>query len=391
MLGFALAILIGAGDPGRTLPLLGGVAVLAVVGTIDDRRTLSPGVRVAIELVVGALISRAGLGWKLGAGPGVDAAVTAVWVVAVVNAFNLFDNMDGAASTMALVAAAGACVLAVVTGNTWVAAGSAALCGACLGFLPHNLASPARIFLGDGGSMPLGFIVAALVASAAHSAEPSSLALLVGILLVGIPVLDTCLVIVSRTRRGVPVLSGGRDHLTHRTRGRTRTARRVAVVLGSAQALLSALVIFASRESSAALVYIVLGFVVCAVTTIVALENATAADEVTAPPQAGTLSVPGALQADDTGPFGRLALVGLAVLGPRRWDQSDLLRLLRHRRVGADRTRPRGGRGGWQPRPASAAHATHRSRAQRSGRPRVVVVALVELGSCRGAGDDRRE
>ena len=145
-------------------------------------------------------MSVAGLGWKLGGGPVIDAVVTAVWVVAVVNAFNLFDNMDGAASTMALVAAGGACVLAVVTGDTWVAVAGAALCGACLGFLPHNLASPARIFLGDGGSMPLGFIVAALVASAAHSAEPSSLALLVGFLLVGIPVLDTCLVIFSRTR-----------------------------------------------------------------------------------------------------------------------------------------------------------------------------------------------
>ena len=317
MLAFALAILVGAGDPGRTLPLLGGVAALAVVGTVDDRRNLSPGLRVAAEFAVGVLISVAGLGWKLGGGPVIDAIVTAIWVVAVVNAFNLFDNMDGAASSMALVAAGGACVLAIVTGNTWVAVGSAALCGACLGFLPHNLASPARIFLGDGGSMPLGFIVAALVAGAAHSAEPSSLALLVGFLLVGIPVLDTCLVIFSRTRRGVPVLTGGRDHLTHRTRERMRTARRVAVVLGSAQALLSAIVICASRASSAVLVYIVLGFIVCAAATIVALDDAVAPapgrDGATADRPA--VAEPGAGGDHESGPFDRIALVGIVVLG----------------------------------------------------------------------------
>jgi UDP-GlcNAc:undecaprenyl-phosphate/decaprenyl-phosphate GlcNAc-1-phosphate transferase len=274
MSAFALAALIGAGHLGRTLPLLGGVAVLFVAGTIDDRRSLSPELRVAIELVLGVVLAVAGLGWKLHAGAGVDAVVTGVWVVAVVNAFNLFDNMDGAASAMALVVAAGAGALAVVTGDVWVAVGSAALCGACLGFLPHNLSSPARIFLGDGGSMPLGFAIAALVANAARSAEPSSLALLVGFLLVGVPGLDTCLVIVSRKRRRVPVLTGGLDHLTHRTRVRMGSAARVAVLLGAAQALLSALVILASQGSAATLIYVVLAFAVCAGATILALEDA---------------------------------------------------------------------------------------------------------------------
>ncbi len=123
---------------------------------MDDRHNLSPYLRVLVEVTIGVLLSTAGLGWKLGSGPLLDAVVTGIWVVGVVNAFNLFDNMDGAASTMALVVAAGACVLGLVTGEVWVAAGSAALCGACLGFLPHNLSSPARIFLGDGGSMPIG-------------------------------------------------------------------------------------------------------------------------------------------------------------------------------------------------------------------------------------------
>ncbi len=106
MTAFAIALVIAAPQaPGRTLSLLAGVAVMFAVGTIDDRRTLPPQLRVAIEFALGALLAALGHGWHLGAGAAIDAAVNGVWVVAVVNAFNLFDNMDGAASTMGLVAA----------------------------------------------------------------------------------------------------------------------------------------------------------------------------------------------------------------------------------------------------------------------------------------------
>ncbi|MGB9183413.1 MAG: MraY family glycosyltransferase, partial [Solirubrobacteraceae bacterium] len=260
---------------------LGAVAVLVVVGTIDDRRTVSPQLRVVCEFGLGAWLAAVNLGWQLGSGGALDAVVTGLWVVGLVNAFNLFDNMDGASSTMALVASGGICALGLVTGNAWVAAGSAALCGSCLGFLPHNLSSPAKIFLGDGGSMPLGFAVAVLAANAARSAEPGLLGLLVGFLLVGVPALDTTLVIVSRTRRGISVLTAGLDHLTHRTRMRMKTPRRVDLVLGLVQALISALVILATRAGSPALVYCVLAFVVLAVAAIVALEDAIPREGVT--------------------------------------------------------------------------------------------------------------
>jgi UDP-GlcNAc:undecaprenyl-phosphate GlcNAc-1-phosphate transferase len=271
---FVLVVLVAARDFSHTLPLIAGAAVLLVVGTIDDRRTVSPGLRVVVEFTIGALLAADGMGWQLGAGTALDAAVTGIWVVGVVNAFNLFDNMDGQASAMALVVAAGSAAMALVTGEVWVAAGSAALCGACLGFLPHNLSSPARIFLGDGGSMPIGFAVAVLVANAARHTDASALSLLVGFLMVGIPALDTTLVIISRRRRGIPLLTGGRDHLTHRTRQRLGSPRRVALALGSAQAVVSALVILGSRASAAVLVYVVLAFVVCAAAAIVALEEA---------------------------------------------------------------------------------------------------------------------
>ena len=275
MAAFAVALVLAVPPaPARTLALLGGVAVMFAVGTIDDRRTLSPQLRVAIEFALGALLSTLGHGWQLGAGAALDAAVNGVWVVAVVNAFNLFDNMDGAASTMALVAAAGICTLGWLNGDVWAVAASAALCGACLGFLPYNLARPARIFLGDGGSLPMGFAVASLVASTARGLEPSVLGLVTGLLLVGLPALDTCLVIISRRRRGISILTGGQDHLTHRTQHRVLTARRVALVLGSVQALISAIVIVATRESSVTLVYILLAYLICAAVAIIGLEEA---------------------------------------------------------------------------------------------------------------------
>jgi UDP-GlcNAc:undecaprenyl-phosphate/decaprenyl-phosphate GlcNAc-1-phosphate transferase len=273
IVAFAIALVLGAGHPSRTLSLLAGVAVLLVLGTVDDWHTVTPRIRVATELTLGALLSAAGLGWRIGAGGVIDAVVTALWVLAVVNAFNLFDNLDGAATSITVAVAGGVGILALITGNPWVAIGSAALIGACIGFLPHNLASPARIFLGDGGSLPIGLAVAVLAAGAAQGAESSWLALLVGCLLVGVPVLDTCLVIVSRRRRGVSVTTPGRDHLTHRVRRRARTPGRVALVLGGAQAILSALTIIAVQESSTALVYVLFASVVTAASAIVVLER----------------------------------------------------------------------------------------------------------------------
>jgi len=271
--GFVLAASLLAVDGSRTWPLLVGVGVLWTVGTIDDRRNVSPLLRVAVELALAAMLWSFDLGWTLESGAALDFVVTAVWVVAVVNAFNLFDNMDGAASSMALVVAAGATILGIVIGDVWLSVVAVALCGACLGFLPHNLASPARIFLGDGGSMPVGFAVASLVMIGASDAAPEGQALLIGLLLVGVPALDTCLVIISRTRRGISILTGGRDHITHRTRQRLRTARAVAVALGGAQALVSALALMAIEGGSTVLVGATALYVVALGSTIALLDG----------------------------------------------------------------------------------------------------------------------
>src|SRR4051794_31506161 len=139
MAGFLVAVLALGGSWDRTLPLGGGVAALWGVGTIDDRRTVLWWARGVVEILLASLLWTCGLGWDLGFGAVVDVALTAFWIVAVVNAFNLFDNMDGAASTMAAAVSAGLAVFGAADGNPWLAVCATALCGACLGFLPFNL------------------------------------------------------------------------------------------------------------------------------------------------------------------------------------------------------------------------------------------------------------
>ena len=271
--GFAVAVLALTSDAGRTLPVLGGVVILWVVGTIDDRVTIGPLPRVAVEAALAAMLWATSLGWSLGLGSAVDLAATVIWVIAVVNAFNLFDNMDGASSTMACVVAGTIAVLGLVQSDVWLVATGAALCGACLGFLPHNLSRPsARIFLGDGGSMPVGFAIAALVMIGASSAAAEWQALVMGLLLVGVPALDTCLVVVSRRRRGISILTGGRDHLTHRTRERLRTAHASVAALGAGQALLAALALVAVQGGPNLLVPVVLLYLTSMAALIAVLD-----------------------------------------------------------------------------------------------------------------------
>ncbi|MDX6225585.1 MAG: UDP-GlcNAc:undecaprenyl-phosphate/decaprenyl-phosphate GlcNAc-phosphate transferase, partial [Frankiales bacterium] len=167
-------------------PILGGTLLSMVVGTLDDRRPIPALARVAFEAALGIGLWAAGLGWDLGVGTPLDAVATAVWVVAVVNAFNLFDNMDGVAASAAAVAAAGIALLPA-GGDPWLPVAGAVLCGACAGFLPYNLASPPRVFLGDGGSMALGFATAALVTVGARHAGSELQAVLMALLLVGLP------------------------------------------------------------------------------------------------------------------------------------------------------------------------------------------------------------
>jgi len=219
--------------------------LLLVVGTLDDRRQQGIITRILAQIAAACALWGFGFGWEVGY-EAADFALTIVWVVGIVNAFNLMDNLDGAAGAVGAVSSLGVGVLALHLGEAAVAAIAFSLAGACAGFLPFNLARPSRIFLGDGGSMVVGVLVAGAVMALPYGHEHSA-ALFAWAPLVGLPILDTALVVVSRSRRGAPILSGGRDHLTHRLMQTVRSERRVALLLAGGQALLCALA-FALHE-----------------------------------------------------------------------------------------------------------------------------------------------
>ena len=265
LLGFLGGAIPFAGGLSRFLPVLACAVALWAVGTLDDRRTVPPLRRVGAEVLAAAALWASGLGWTLFDSGVPDLVLTVVWVVGVVNAFNLMDNMDGAAGTVAAVSAAGTAGLALVGGDPVLAGLALAMGGACAGFLRYNLAAPAaRIFLGDGGSMPIGLVVATAVMALPFQEELGWPTVLLGVLLVGLPVLDTTLVSLSRWRRGVPLWLGARDHLTHHLRESLPSARAIAGVLMLGQAALCGLAVVThelgrSSVISAAAVCVVLG------------------------------------------------------------------------------------------------------------------------------------
>lgn len=232
------AVALGGAAHGRWVLIAGAVALWAL-GTADDKLNLSPLTRVVAEVVVAGALFATGNGWHVGADV-FNLLLTIAWVVAVVNAVNLMDNMDGTSATVAGTSALGAGALALISHDTGLAVLCLAVGGACAGFLPRNLARPSRIFMGDGGSMPLGLLVAgvAMAASTHSSAGAGAGAIIIGGMLLGLALLDTTLVTFSRRVGGRPLLTGARDHLTHRLRTKLGTPRAVAAFLGGTQMLL---------------------------------------------------------------------------------------------------------------------------------------------------------
>ena len=272
MMAFLVPAVLWGGLSGRFLAVGLGAAALWIVGTIDDRVNLSPWPRVAVEALAGAGLWIGDLGWTVFPSEVLNLLLTVLWVVAVVNAFNLMDNLDGASGTVAAAVAAGIGAFALGHDDPALASLAWALAGACVGFLRYNLARPSRIFLGDGGSMPIGFIAAAGAIAAPQLLDLGAGAVPSAALLVGLVILDTTLVVVSRRRRGVPLLTGGRDHLTHRLLAMTGSPQAVAAMLATLQLALCAVALTASEAGRDAILWTAAGTLVIGIAVITVLE-----------------------------------------------------------------------------------------------------------------------
>jgi len=196
--------------------LLVGALAMAVVGVFDDIRPIGPAAKLTAQVVAAAAVTSAGLRFPLTGVALVDTIITIFWIVGLTNAFNLLDNMDGLAGGIAAIIGLVKLALFLIDGEMAGAAAAAVFSAACLGFLVHNLV-PQRIFMGDAGSLFLGFFVAGLSTIGSEPASRVTVSVLVvPLVLMLVPIFDTVLVTVVRVLTGRRVSQGGRDHASHR-------------------------------------------------------------------------------------------------------------------------------------------------------------------------------
>ncbi|MFM7172698.1 MAG: MraY family glycosyltransferase [Caldilinea sp.] len=206
-----------------------GASFMSFMGIIDDRWGLGSYVKLAGQLGAAAILIYSGVKVQL-FDSWLDIAVTLVWVVGITNALNLLDNMDGLSGGVAMIAAIFFTLLAAMSKQYLVGVLAAALAGACAGFLIYNW-NPAHIFMGDAGSLFLGFMLAAVAIKLRFPSNSTTVTWMIPVLVLGLPLFDTLLVFVSRLRRGKnPLTTPGKDHVSHRLAS-LLSSRREAVLV----------------------------------------------------------------------------------------------------------------------------------------------------------------
>lgn len=212
--GAAVALAPPPARVGEPFVILGLGMAIAFLGFLDDVKGLPRMLRLTIEVGAAAALYVFVEGVQLFDWPALNIAVTVLWVVGITNGVNLLDNMDGLAAGVAVIAASWFFAIAALNGQHLVASLAIGLAGCALGFLKYNR-YPARIYMGDAGSLFLGFALAATGIKLRFDA-PVDTTFFVPVLVLGVVILDTTLAVVGRIWRGENPLNGGRDHLSHR-------------------------------------------------------------------------------------------------------------------------------------------------------------------------------
>ncbi len=260
--GLAVAgglILVGAiagGVSGQLLTILLCGLAIGAMGLVDDWRTVRPEVKLLVEVGAGLALWLVGVRAAVFDIYGLDVAATVLWVVTVTNALNLIDNMDGLSAGLAGIAALIFFAVAASRGDYLVGSFALAVAGSSLGFLRHNF-PPARIFLGDAGSLLVGFLLAALALKLDLVGERGAIRAAVPVLILAVPLFDLVLVIASRLRRKRRIYIGGTDHSSHRLVLVGLSPRSVALTLYLAQLASGALALWLLVLSAGMTIFLV--------------------------------------------------------------------------------------------------------------------------------------
>jgi UDP-GlcNAc:undecaprenyl-phosphate/decaprenyl-phosphate GlcNAc-1-phosphate transferase len=224
--GVMLAILLvmPSGAREQSAAIVTGATLVALVGFLDDRGWLHHQIKLFAGMPIAAAILLAS-GVRVHAfelfvpgktGYVLDVALTLLWVVGITASFSIFDHMDGLCAGIAAVASLFFALLSFLNGQVFVTTLAAAVLGAATGFLRWNF-KPAKIFMGDGGAMLLGFLMATLALKLRLTQAAPGAALLAPVLILGVPIFDTTLITISRAKRGLlPFAAPGKDHAAHR-------------------------------------------------------------------------------------------------------------------------------------------------------------------------------
>lgn len=219
--------------------LLFPALLLGLMGLVDDLVSLNPMPRLIIQTLTAIavsifLIRSETVGIQLD-GTFIDEIVMTVWIIGICNSINFFDNLDGGAAGTVAVSTLGIAAIALGQGQELIAALAIVTAGATVGFLMWNK-SPAKIYMGDAGALFLGVILSVLTIRLNPGIAPqwSSIALLP--MLVAVPILDTCVAVLSRIKRGISPFTGGKDHLSHRLMRKGLSKPHTAFALWGAQA-----------------------------------------------------------------------------------------------------------------------------------------------------------
>ena len=266
---------------GQAWGLLGAGTVLCILGVCDDRRGVNEWVRLGIEFLVAAFVVY-GLGFGLTAFIGVEwltNILSMIWIVGVINSFNMLDNMDGLSGGVAAIIAASMAAVMLTTPDPgtarpqlFVAALLLVVCGSLLGFLWHNH-PPAKVFMGDGGSYLVGFLIAVAMLMATYSGKSERPhAVFAPLCVMAVPLYDMTTVLWIRIREGRSPFIGDRSHFSHRLvdLGLSRTQAVLTIYLVTGTCGLAAVLLTHVTIMQAVMV---LGIVLCMLLLVVILES----------------------------------------------------------------------------------------------------------------------
>lgn len=268
-LGFLVSTVLFAEIDIKIIAILSGALIMVMLGVFDDKYALGAKFKLMIQIIAAAIPVIAGVrieriilpflksggiefGW-------LAYPITILWIVALTNAVNLIDGLDGLAAGVSAIASFSMFLIALMQGNYLIAVMCAALVGACCGFLPYNF-SPASIFMGDTGSTFLGFVMASLSVLGLFKIH-AIISFAVPFIAFGIPIFDTSFAIFRRIKEHRPIMSPDRGHLHHRLVDMGFTHKQAVLIIYAICIVLGAVAVLSFKSKLLAIVIAVFGVI----------------------------------------------------------------------------------------------------------------------------------